>query len=336
MTQERPSSQSAGRVFSDPSEAQVAFDHGIIDLHTRFFVRMSDTLIFDAPSTSRTLPSNKRIETTVGRLIFNGVLPPALGYKNYEMTKERLKQLVAESLRVCGDGETARLADALKRLGFSYATRSGISFSILSDIAVPPEKLILLAQADAQAHEVDEQLHDGMINPDEHYQQLIEIWNKATEAISSRLEAALDPWGPLATIIKSGATKAKFQQIRQLSGIRGLMASPSGKILPIPVRGNYLEGLKIWEIFLSASGARKGFMDRSLNTARSGYLTRRLVEAAIEVWVTTLDCGTEEGILITNEESMALGLPNLSSRILGRILAEPVPEIDLQRGALPR
>ena len=129
------------------------------------------------------------------------------------------------------------------------------------------------------------------------------------------------------TIVKSGATKAKFQQIRQLSGIRGLMASPSGKILPIPILSNYLLGLQVWEIFIAASGARKGFMDRSLNTALSGYLTRRLVEAGMEVIVNQEDCHTREGLLITNEECRQSGLPHMRSRIIGRILAEHVDDV---------
>jgi DNA-directed RNA polymerase subunit beta' len=334
LTQERPDPFASGRAFSDTDDAFCALDHGIVDIHTRLFVRLPDAQIYDESGRGRPGQPRRRIETTAGRLLFNSILPKELRYKNYEMTKERLKQLIAECLRVCGEEATARLADALKSLGFKYATKSGISFSTLSDIEVPPEKDELLAQSDIEAEEVEEQLHAGMITPDERYQQLISIWSHATDAISKQLEAALDPWGSLATIIKSGATKAKFQQIRQLSGIRGLMASPSGKILPIPVRGNYLEGLKTWEIFIAGSGARKGFMDRSLNTARSGYLTRRLVEAGIEVWITQSDCGTHVGLLITNQESMLMGLPNMRSRLVGRCLSEALPALGLEGGTL--
>jgi DNA-directed RNA polymerase subunit beta' len=173
-----------------------------------------------------------------------------------------------------------------------------------------------------------------MITAEERDRQLIEVWTLATEAISARLEAALDPWGSLATIIQSGATKAKFQQIRQLSGIRGLMANPSGDIIAVPVRGNYLEGLRIWELFIAASGARKGFMDRSLGTARSGYLTRRLVEVGLAAWITEEDCGTTQSLLITDEESKSIGLSSMRDRLLGRVLAEPLPEAALQQGTL--
>src|SRR2546430_5530482 len=173
-----------------------------------------------------------------------------------------------------------------------------------------------------------------MITEEELDRQLIEVWTRATEAISARLEAALDPWGSLATIIKSGATKAKFQQIRQLSGMRGLMANPSGEIIAVPIKGNYLEGLKVWELFIAASGARKGFMDRSLNTARSGYLTRKLVEIGLEVWITEEDCGTTQGLLMTHQESKRIGLPPMPSRLLGRVLAESIPEAALECGTL--
>ncbi len=228
---------------------------------------------------------------------------------------------------------TAQVADWLKTLGVHYATRSGISFAI-SDIKVPPAKHAILSAADAEAAEVEETYRAGMITAEERYRQLIEVWTRATEAISTKLEAELDQWGSLATIITSGATKAKFQQIRQLSGMRGLMANPSGDIIAVPVRGNYLEGLKVWELFIAASGARKGFMDRSLNTARSGYLTRKLVEVGLEVWITAEECGTTQGLLITHEESKRMGLPSMRDRLLGRVLAEPLPEMGLDRGTL--
>jgi len=285
LTQDRPGGKSAGRVFADATEALLALDAGVIDLHTRIFVRAPDQTIYEAPGSDTTMPERKRIETTAGRLMLNNVLPERLRFKNYAMSKECLKLLVVECLQVCGPEITAHVADRLKTLGFHYATRSGVSFAI-SDIEVPPAKHEILAAADAEAGEVEETYRAGMVNAEERDRQLIDVWTRATEAISARLEAALDPWGSLATIITSGATKAKFQQIRQLSGMRGLMANPSGEIIAIPVRGNYLEGLKVWELFIAASGARKGFMDRSLNTARSESLP---------------EVGMDHGTLLTEE-----------------------------------
>src|SRR5260370_14582714 len=285
LTQDRRGRKSAGRIFADASEVLLALDGDVIDLHTRIFVRVPDQTIYETPGSGTARPEHKRIETTAGRLLLNDALPEQLRFKNYAMTKEHLKLLVVKCLETCGPHVTAQMADRLKALGFHYATRSGISFAI-SDIEVPPEKHEVLAAADAEAEAVEQTYRAGMITEEEQYREIIEVWTRATEAISTKLEAALDPWGSLATIIKSGATKAKFQQIRQLSGIRGLMANPSGDIIPVPVRGNFLEGLKGWESFIAASGARKGFMDRSLNTARSGYLTRKLVEVRLEAWIT--------------------------------------------------
>src|SRR5579885_1719459 len=211
-------------------------------------------------------------------------------------------------------------------MGYRFATNSGISFAI-SDIQEPPEKQELVEQGQASAQEIVRAYQEGTITETEQDERTIALWTEITEQISQRLLERLDPWGTISTIVKSGATKARFQQIRQLSGIRGLMADPSGRIIPIPVLGNYLHGLQSWEIFIAASGARKGFMDRSLNTAQSGYLTRKLVEVGMEVWTTQEDCGTHAGWLITNEESQALGLPDLRSRVVGRVLAEPAAHL---------
>ena len=322
LTEDRPGAKKAGRVFTNNNEAQLAHTAGHIDLHTRISVRVGEVLVYTTPPpTEPTHPARGRVETTVGRLLFNDILPAQLGYRNYPMTKEALKELVAECLSACGDEATVHLLEKIKRIGFQYATKSGISFA-LSDIQIPPEREVLIAQGRKQAEEVDRLYHAGEATYDEWYCKVIEVWTQITEEISGKLKDVLDPFGTIMTIVKSGATKAKFQQIRQLSGIRGLMASPSGKILPIPILSNYLLGLLVWEIFIAASGARKGFMDRSLNTALSGYLTRRLVEAGMEVIVTQEDCQTREGLLITNEECRHMGLLTMRSRIIGRVLAE--------------
>jgi len=328
LTEKRPSKKQSGRVFVDANEARLAYDHGIIDLHTRITVRVPDQQIYDAPPPAQaSSPTRGRIETTVGRLMFNEVLLGGLRYRNYDMTKERLKQLVAQSLAQYGESATARLADAIKHLGYHYATRSGTSFG-MSDMQEPPEKQALIAEGQARSQGVHTLFQEGTITQDERDRQMITLWTEITEQISAKLVKRLDPFGTLSTIIQSGCTKAKFQQIRQLSGIRGLMAGPSGRIIPLPVLGNYLVGLQVWEIFIAASGARKGFMDRSLNTAPAGYLTRKLVEVGMEVWTTMHDCGTRESWLITNQECRALDLPDVRSRVVGRILAESVGHLE--------
>src|SRR5262249_48153455 len=172
----------------------------------------------------------------------------------------------------------------------------------------------------------------GMITQEERYRQAIALWSEATDRIANMVQECLDPFGSVATIARSGATKAKLQQIRQLSGMRGLMASPTGDVIETPVRGNFLEGLTVAEYFLSSHGARKSLMDRSLNTAQAGYLTIRFVNAAQDVIVTEEDCGTGEGLNILAEDSKYMGLPDSRARLLGRVLADSLPEVGLAAG----
>ncbi|HET9918552.1 MAG TPA: DNA-directed RNA polymerase subunit beta' [Ktedonobacteraceae bacterium] len=337
LTQVRPNKKGQGRVFTDTTEALLAFQHGVIDLQATIKVRLDNAEngvdIYDNPPPARpTFRANgKLVETTVGRIIFNEALPERLRFKNYAMKKENLKQIISECFKEYGRVKTAELADEIKRLGFSFATRAGSTIAI-SDVKVPTGKQDELAKADARVAELEEQYRDGLITENEKYQQTIETWNDATENIRKMVEQTLDPYGSIYTIANSGATKAKFQQIRQLSGMRGLMASPSGRIIDVPIRGNFREGLSVGEYFISSHGARKGLADTALRTAESGYLTRRLIDVAQDVIVIEEDCGTTEGILITDADSKEVMLPDMRSRIVGRILAEEIPGIDLEVG----
>ena len=298
----------------------------MIDLQAPIKVRLGDVDVYDdAPPAPPTVRANgKLVETTVGRIIFNEALPERLRFKNYPMKKENLEQVIADCFKEYGRAKTAELADEIKRLGFSYATKAGVTIAI-SDVKVPSGKQEELAKADAKIAELEEQYRDGLITENEKYQQTVDAWNEATENVTKMVEASLDPYGSIYTIAKSGATKAKFQQIRQLSGMRGLMASPSGKIIDIPIRGNFREGLTVLEYFISSHGARKGLADTALRTAESGYLTRRLIDVAQDVIVTEEDCGTTEGILITEEDSKEMMLPDMRSRLIGRVLLETIP-----------
>src|SRR5438128_1022105 len=271
--------------------------------------------------------NGKLVETTVGRIIFNDALPERLRFKNYSMKKENLRQVIGECFKEYGRVKTAELADEIKRLGFAYATKCGVTIAI-SDVKVPIGKQEELSRADARIAELDDQYRDGLITENERYQQTVDIWNEATDNITRMVESSLDPYGSIFTIAKSGATKAKFQQIRQLSGMRGLMASPSGKIIDVPIRGNFREGLSVLEYFISSHGARKGLADTALRTAESGYLTRRLIDVAQDVIVSEEDCGTTEGMLITDEDSKGMMLPDIHTRLIGRVLAEAVPGFD--------
>jgi DNA-directed RNA polymerase subunit beta' len=329
LTQDRPNKRGEGRVFTDASEALLAFQHGIIELQALIKVRLGDVDVYDEPPPAKPVihGNGKLVTTTVGRLIFNEALPERIRYRNYAMKKENLKQIIADCFKVYGRVKTTELADEIKRLGFAYATKAGATIAI-SDVKVPTGKQEELAKADAKISELEEQYREGLITDNEKYQQTVDIWNEVTDNVTKMVEATLDPFGSIYTIAKSGATKAKFQQIRQLSGMRGLMASPSGKIIAIPIRGNFREGLSVLEYFISSHGARKGLADTALRTAESGYLTRRLIDVAQDVIVTEEDCGTTEGVLITNSDSVAMGLDSLRDRITGRILAEAIPGFD--------
>ncbi len=329
LTQDRPGMKGEGRMFTDTSEALLAYQHGVVDLQALIKVRLGDTDVYDVPPPAKaTMRANgKLVETTVGRLILNEALPERLRFKNYPMKKENLKQIIGECFKEYGRVKTAELADEIKRLGFAYATKVGVTIAI-SDVKVPVGKQEELARADAKIAELEEQYREGLITDNERYQQTVDAWNEATENVTKMVESTLDPYGSIYTIAKSGATKAKFQQIRQLSGMRGLMASPSGKIIDIPIRGNFREGLSVLEYFISSHGARKGLADTALRTAESGYLTRRLIDVAQDVIVTEEDCGTTEGILITEEDSKEMMLPDIRDRLKGRVLADPIPGFD--------
>ena len=328
LTQERPNKKGEGRVFTDAGEALLAFQQGVIDLQAPIKVRLGEIDVYDqAPPEKVTMHSlNKPVRTTVGRIIFNEALPERLRFKNYVMKKENLKQVIGECFKEYGRTKTTDLADEIKRLGFHYATKAGATVAI-SDVQVPSGKADELAKADAKIAELDEQFHDGLITENEKYQQTITTWNEATDNVQKMVREVLDPYGSIYTIAESGATKAKFQQIRQLSGMRGLMTDPSGRIMDIPVRGNFREGLTVLEYFISTHGARKGLADTALRTAESGYLTRRLIDVAQDVIVTEEDCGTTEGILITERDSRDMALDNSRGRLLGRVLAEEIPEL---------
>jgi len=262
------------------------------------------------------------LDTTVGRVLFNMSLPPELRFVNRPMDKGGLNDVVAECYQRLGAERTAWLVDEIKRIGFYYATRSGMTIAV-SDINVPAAKAEILAEATRQVEETERQFRRGLITEEEQYNKIVELWTRATDEITQevkRLFSATEGLGAMAT---SGATKGGIQPIRQLAGMRGLMADPSGRIIPLPIRSNFREGLTALEYFLSTHGARKGLADTALRTADAGYLTRRLVDVAQDVMITMEDCGTNAGIWIDRESSVPLG-ESFGERIIGRIAAAPV------------
>ncbi len=262
------------------------------------------------------------IETTVGRVIFNLHLPGQLRFVNETMDRGRLQDLVGECYHRLGMSATSTLVDEIKSTGFLFATKSGISIAV-SDITVPPEKEVIIRLVSEEVNRVEHQYRRGLITEDEQYMRRVELWTKATDDITSAVAKNLEPDGPIRIMAVSGATKGSFTPIRQLAGMRGLMADPAGRIIALPIRSNFREGLTALEYFISTHGARKGLADTALRTADAGYLTRRLVDVAQDVIIDAEDCGTRSGIWVTLADAGKMG-QTMVERILGRVAAGPV------------
>ena len=262
------------------------------------------------------------LETTVGRAIFNLQLPAQLRFVNDIMDKGKLQNLVGRCHHHLGMSATAKLVDDIKRTGFRYATKSGTSIAV-SDITVPPEKEIILKLVSDEVNRVELQYRRGLITEDEQYMRKVELWTKATDDITDAVARNLDPDGSIRIMAVSGATKGSFTPIRQLAGMRGLMADPAGRIIALPIRSNFREGLTALEYFISTHGARKGLADTALRTADAGYLTRRLVDVAQDVIIDAEDCGTRSGVWIKLDETKAMG-QTMAERSFGRAVLNPV------------
>jgi DNA-directed RNA polymerase subunit beta' len=270
------------------------------------------------------------VETTVGRVIFNLHLPQQLRFANQVMDKGQLQELVSKCYNRLGMGATAKLVDDIKSIGFRYATKSGTSIAV-SDITVPREKEIILKLVSEEVNRVEQQYRRGLITEDEQYMRTVELWTKATDDITTAVAQSMDPEGSIRVMAVSGATKGGFTPIRQLAGMRGLMADPAGRIIALPIRSNFREGLTALEYFISTHGARKGLADTALRTADAGYLTRRLVDVAHNVIIDAEDCGTRSGIWVNVEETQRLG-QSLAERIAGRVAAGSV--VDPESGEI--
>jgi DNA-directed RNA polymerase subunit beta' len=266
--------------------------------------------------------SEPYLHTTVGRTIFNLYLPGPLRFINDTLDKRNLQDLVGECYHRLGMNATAQLVDDIKDIGFRYATKSGISIAV-SDITVPPEKEIIIKLTSEEVNQVEHQYRRGLITEDEQYMRTVELWTKATDDITSAVARHLDPDGPIRVMAVSGATKGSFTPIRQLAGMRGLMADPAGRIIALPIRSNFREGLTALEYFISTHGARKGLADTALRTADAGYLTRRLVDVSHNVIIDAIDCGTRSGIWLTRQDAQKMQ-QTMFERTLGRVLLRSV------------
>ncbi len=306
LTIDRENVKGEGMVLADVAEAIMAYEHGVLDLHARI------TLRFDGEVR----------QSTLGRFLFNEALPPKLRFIDRVVDRRELTHLVSDLFRHFGNGLTADVLDQVKELGFTYATRAGTTISI-SDIVVPPEKKAILEQAERQVEQVDRQYRRGLITQEERYERVIAIWTEAKELVTEALLATLDRFNPVYMMATSGA-RGNIQQISQLAGMRGLMADPSGRIIELPIRANFREGLTVLEYFTSTHGARKGLADTALRTADSGYLTRRLVDVAQDVIIREPDCGTHEGVEVSEIRDGGQLIEGLLDRLVGRLAAQTV------------
>ncbi|MDI6857103.1 MAG: DNA-directed RNA polymerase subunit beta' [Dehalococcoidia bacterium] len=289
-------------VYSSFEEAKLAYDLGLVDLQARVKVRDRRT-------------NGEFVETSVGRIIFNEILPDELGFHNEEMDKRALKALVARCHKQLGGERTAQVVDEIKRIGFEYCTKSGTTIAI-NDIKTPEEKDRLLAEADARITEIEDQYDMGLITEQERYDASVAVWNETTEKIQEAIQKHLDRYGSVYLMATSGA-KGNIAQIRQMAGMRGLMSDPSGRIIDLPIRSSFREGLSVLEYFISTHGARKGLADTALRTADSGYLTRRLIDVAQDVIILEEDCGTVAGVWLSEPSDKGV-LESLRERIIGR------------------
>jgi DNA-directed RNA polymerase subunit beta' len=313
-------------LYGSFEEAKLAFDLGMLELRAPIRVRTEAAVagagtLEEPELDSAGNPKSRFIETTVGRIIFNEVLPDGVAFQNVIMDRPNLRKVVAECYRTMGSEETGEVVDRIKATGFHYATRSGITIAI-HEIQVPANKQQLLDEADVKVDELMEQYQMGLITDDERYQETVNIWADTTSQVEKAIKDRMPEYGSLYYMASSG-TKGNITQIRQMAGMRGLMTDPNGKVIELPIRGSFREGLSVLEYFISTHGARKGLADTALRTADSGYLTRRLIDVAQDVIILEEDCGTTSGLWI-ERETKGDSVESLRTRIIGRYAAMPV------------
>ena len=327
MSREKPMMKGEGKTFSCPEEVRLAYDAGEVDLQAAIKVRMG------------TNGHQEIVNTTVGRILVGEILPPEIPFAlvNRVLNKKELANLIDQCYRMAGNKKTVILADQLKDLGYRYATRAGISICI-DDMVIPTRKKELLGQANQEVLEIENQYKEGLITDGERYNKVVDIWAQVTENIgfeildelgtvtvtdSAGKKKKVPSFNPIFMMADSGA-RGSAQQIRQLAGMRGLMAKPSGEIIETPITANFREGLTVLQYFISTHGARKGLADTALKTANSGYLTRRLVDVAQDMVIGEVDCGTMDGIFVTPLVEGGEIIEPIGERILGRVALEDI------------
>ena len=350
MSREKIAAKGEGKIFSDVAEVQRAYDNGVVDLHAKVTVRIREfELNFDGSKTAKT----NRYETTVGRAILSEILPAGLPFEliNKALKKKEISKLINTGFRKIGIKDTVILADKLMYTGYSYATKAGMSISV-HDMLVPQEKSTILESADAEVKEIQDQYSSGLVTQGERYNKVVDIWGRAGDKVADAMmkqlkeEDVYDLDGKLVkdeqgNVLKQESFNAIYMmadsgargsaaQVRQLAGMRGLMARPDGSIIETPITANFRDGLNVLQYFISTHGARKGLADTALKTANSGYLTRRLVDVTQDLVVTEQDCGTEEGLVTKALIKGGEVVEPLGDRILGRVAALDIQDPSTQ------
>jgi len=314
MTVIKPNAKGEGRIYGSSEEAILAYQLGVADLHAAV------KLYRQHPETGE----REMIDTSIGRIIFNEAMPEALRFlpeTNDVSDRKKLRQIVGMVYQKYGSERTAEVVDRIKRVGFDFAMRSGITIAI-GDLTVPAVRNVLLTQADQRIAEIEKQYRRGLITEDERYNQAVEIWNDTTDKVTKAVGEGLDHYGSVYMMTTSGA-KGNIQQLRQMAGMRGLMTAPSGRIIDLPIRSSFREGLSVLEYFISTHGARKGLADTAIRTADSGYLTRRLIDVAQDVIIQEHDCGVNAGVWLEEKPGHTVIEP-IRDRIVGRYAASPM------------
>ena len=327
LTMEEAGEPGEGTYFKDVDEALLAYQNGDLGLHAKIYVRMYKKIDGKVKS--------KKIETTVGRIIYNQGIPQDLGFVDrtnpenefnleidFPVIKKNLGKIVAKCIDKHGLSEAAEVLDYIKATGFKYSTKGAITVSA-ADVTAPKEKADILAEADKKVENIAKQYKRGLITNEERYNETIKVWDAATKEVTKAMEANFDDMNPIFMMAKSGA-RGNINQLRQIAGMRGLMADTQGKAVEIPIKANFREGLDPLEYFVSSHGGRKGLADTALRTADSGYLTRRLVDVSQDIIVREHDCGTTEGIIVKDIKDGNQVLEPLAERLLGRYPLENI------------
>ena len=316
-----------GMYFKDIDEAIMAYENHQVGIHAKIFVRVTKEIDGELKTS--------KIETSVGRIIYNQGIPQDLGFINREedpfqyeinfpVMKKSLGQIVEKVINAHGLSEAAEVLDYIKSTGYKYSTLAGITFSV-ADVKVPEAKKEILANADATVENIRKQYKRGLITDEERYKSVIDVWEKATKDVSDAMEENFDDLNPIYMMVKSGA-RGNMNQLRQIAGMRGLMASTTGKAVEIPIKSCFREGLDALEYFISSHGARKGLADTALRTADSGYLTRRLVDVSQDIIVTEDDCGSHDGIELCDIKDGNQIIEGLKERLVGRYVIEDLKD----------